>query len=355
MVCPVINPSVQASDRKKGPEQGSKTLRGTEEPARRGARISVVMTTYNGEPFLRMQIDSLLAQTFPPFEIIIQDDRSTDGTWRILEEYAESHPHVHIFQNKERLGVNQNFISAFGKARGEYISICDQDDVWHKQKLEKYILEFEKDDLTLVYSDSWVCDVDLKEQFVYHFSDFNLYEIAWGSPAFGHTIMFRRELLSLIRNMDEIDFIYEWLIGVVAVANGKTSKVKMPLTYWRRHNYTLTDLEYKAPEVKYERPLMVVYSVFFGLLKKERLPNFSWQFDNIHKLLLNFDHLPTVRGLLRFLNHYKKETVSGIFFSCLLYFLVRQDLPLRERIKAGYFPIYRYHFYKRDGAGLRGK
>lgn len=54
--------------------------------------VSVVMCTYNGEQFLREQMDSILAQDYPLHEIIVQDDRSTDDTWDILQTYAKAHP-----------------------------------------------------------------------------------------------------------------------------------------------------------------------------------------------------------------------------------------------------------------------
>ena len=56
--------------------------------------VSIVMCTYNGEQYLREQMDSLLAQTYPIREIIVQDDVSTDSTWKILTDYATKHPDV---------------------------------------------------------------------------------------------------------------------------------------------------------------------------------------------------------------------------------------------------------------------
>ena len=92
-------------------------------------KVSIVMCTYNGERYLRQQLDTLLTQTYPLHEIIVQDDGSSDNTWRILSEYAASHPFIHIFHNEGEHGYNGNFFSAMQRATGDYIAICDQDDL----------------------------------------------------------------------------------------------------------------------------------------------------------------------------------------------------------------------------------
>ena len=93
--------------------------------------VSVVMCTYNGEQFLREQMDSILAQDYPLHEIIVQDDRSTDDTWDILQTYAKAHPGLFkLFRNDEQLGFNRNFHTALLRATGQYVAISDQDDIW---------------------------------------------------------------------------------------------------------------------------------------------------------------------------------------------------------------------------------
>lgn len=79
--------------------------------------VSIVLCTYNGEKYLREQLDSLLAQTYPLHEIIVQDDGSTDGTWEILEEYRNENAVMHIFHNESKQGVNPNFLSAIQSDR----------------------------------------------------------------------------------------------------------------------------------------------------------------------------------------------------------------------------------------------
>ena len=74
--------------------------------------IGIAMTTYNGERFLREQIDSILNQTYTDFELIICDDVSSDSTVDILNEYAQKDSRIHIIQNEKNLGFLKNFEKA---------------------------------------------------------------------------------------------------------------------------------------------------------------------------------------------------------------------------------------------------
>ena len=74
--------------------------------------VSIVLCTYNGARYIEQQLDSIIAQTYPIHEIIVQDDGSTDDTWTILERYARNYSVIRLFRNEGRHGVNGNFLSA---------------------------------------------------------------------------------------------------------------------------------------------------------------------------------------------------------------------------------------------------
>lgn len=98
--------------------------------------ISVAMATYNGEQFLREQLDSLARQSLLPIELVVCDDGSADGTLEILRRFATSAPfRVRIYENETRLGPGFNFMSALGRCAGDLVALCDQDDVWKESKL----------------------------------------------------------------------------------------------------------------------------------------------------------------------------------------------------------------------------
>ena len=118
--------------------------------------VSVVLATYNGERFLKTQLDSIVCQTYPNLEVIVVDDRSTDNTLAILQQYAARFPHVRITVNETNLGYIRNFEKGMLMAAGELIALSDQDDIWHPDKLK--ILVAARDDNDVVFGDSRLID-----------------------------------------------------------------------------------------------------------------------------------------------------------------------------------------------------
>lgn len=102
-------------------------------------KVSVVMSTYNGDSkggYIWEQLDSVLTQTYPLHEIIIQDDGSTDETWSKLCIYSLKSSIIKLFRNVANLGVGNAWISAWNRANGEYIVVCDDDDLWLPDKVK---------------------------------------------------------------------------------------------------------------------------------------------------------------------------------------------------------------------------
>lgn len=117
--------------------------------------VSIAVTTYNGEKYLRKQLDSLFAQDYPNIEILVADDGSSDTTLDILREY-EAKPNFTWWQNESNLGYIKNFESVIKKCSGEFIALCDQDDIWYENKVSSTLVKLREDDALLAY-----CDADL--------------------------------------------------------------------------------------------------------------------------------------------------------------------------------------------------
>ena len=99
-------------------------------------RISIAMATYNGERYVREQLESLSAQTRLPDELVVTDDGSTDGTLEILRAFARAAPFpVRVYPGERNLGYTRNFLKAARLCTGDWIAFCDQDDVWLPEKL----------------------------------------------------------------------------------------------------------------------------------------------------------------------------------------------------------------------------
>lgn len=94
------------------------------------------MATYNGEKFLREQIDSILNQSYKDWELIICDDCSTDSTIDILKEYAGNNDKIKIYINEKNLGFKRNFEKNISLCSGEFIAMADQDDIWEPYHLQ---------------------------------------------------------------------------------------------------------------------------------------------------------------------------------------------------------------------------
>ena len=96
--------------------------------------ISIALPAYNAEPYIKECLDSMLAQTYTDFEIILIDDCSTDGTARVVAEYDD--PRIRYFKNEKNLGIVHTLNRAYSLCRGEYIARMDADDICMPQRLQ---------------------------------------------------------------------------------------------------------------------------------------------------------------------------------------------------------------------------
>jgi glycosyltransferase involved in cell wall biosynthesis len=117
-------------------------------PTQTAAPIEVVLCAYNGEPYIRQQVDSILVQSLKPARLSIYDDVSTDGTRQLLEEIVRNNAsgvEIVLHFNSQNLGYVKNFEQGIRKATLEFIALSDQDDIWEEDKLEVLFAEFDED------------------------------------------------------------------------------------------------------------------------------------------------------------------------------------------------------------------
>src|SRR3954471_8256298 len=101
--------------------------------------LSIGLSVYNGEPFIREALDSLLSQTFRDFELIVSDNASTDGTSEICEAYAARDSRVRYYRNEKNMGAGWNTRRVFSLARGQYFKWAACDDICAPEFLERCI------------------------------------------------------------------------------------------------------------------------------------------------------------------------------------------------------------------------
>lgn len=209
------------------------------------SKVSIAMCTYNGERFIKEQINSLLNQTHKPNEIVICDDNSSDNTISIINEIAkDTNIDIKVHINKPNIGVFKNFEKVISLCSGDIIFTCDQDDIWKDTKIDKMLKAFDEDTL-VVYCNAAVVlndenhylyplwepkDIDDKENGT---TSFNTLVYRGGSVA-GCCMAFRKELYERIKPFPGNIYHDDWLI-TCAVILGKIKSVNEELIYYRQH------------------------------------------------------------------------------------------------------------------------
>ena len=167
--------------------------------------VSIVVITYNQEESLPVTLDSLLSQkTSFPFEIVVGDDCSKDGTRAVIADYAERFPGVvRPIYNERNLGILGNYVSTLSQCRGKYRSACAGDDYWNDpEKLQLQVDIMEKNpEIGLVYTDVYMDSVATGEQFVRkcHDPQADLFtQLLHGCFITAPTVCYRAELLQYV-------------------------------------------------------------------------------------------------------------------------------------------------------------
>ncbi len=105
---------------------------------KKNEKVQILMSVYNGEKYLREQIDSILGQSYDNIQILIRDDGSTDRSMDILQEYQKIYPNISVIKGRN-IGLTPSFIELLGESDADYVAFCDQDDVWMENKIEKAV------------------------------------------------------------------------------------------------------------------------------------------------------------------------------------------------------------------------
>lgn len=304
----------------------------------RSPKISIILCTCNGEAYLRGQIDSLLAQTYPFHELIVQDDCSTDSTGHIIRSYQQRYPErdIRFYANPQRMGFNKNFLTALQRAGGDYIACCDQDDIWVENKLETLVREM--GDCPLIFHNSWVTGNRAKAYPLYGQplpECFPSLYAALYPRAYGHQILFRKDVLERTRPFWGYNVSYDYLLFTLASSMGRVRYLHTPLVYWRRHEEAATYNAHPHKAGKWEGYLRAIRALrqsgnrqstrlYFSLL--QQIPFYDNAAQQAVRLL--------AKGNLR-----------GILSACLLCLRHRQEAApgaqgAVQRLRAFFLPLF---------------
>ena len=234
--------------------------------------VSVAMAVYNGEKYIRKQIDSILIQLNPDDELIVSTDESTDNTNAILAEIANKDSRVKVYSNPYKSGVVKNFQNAVEHCTGDVILYSDQDDVWMDNKVELVRKEFENPYVSVVIHDAKLTDSDLN---IIHESTFKLrggYRTSfWGNfirlSYIGCCMGFRAIYKDIVTPIPTIYRSHDWWTGCLLVC-GKTQMkvINKPLILHRVHENNATPK--KRPSIGYQ--LQVRWIILTNTIRRYR-------------------------------------------------------------------------------------
>ncbi len=206
--------------------------------------VSIIVTTYNGEKYLQQQLMSIKSQSCKNIEIIICDDASTDNTKNIILQFAKNNSNVSYYFNETNIGVNKNFELGFLKAKGDFIAISDQDDIWLPTKIEKQIKMFSNDNIVLAHTTSarfkgsnFPAKTYKKSTKLFEGNDVR--KLLLRNSVSGHNMIFRINLLKYILPIPN-NIYYDWWIVQTAACNGYVAASQRVLAFQRVHETNVT-------------------------------------------------------------------------------------------------------------------
>lgn len=301
--------------------------------------VSIAMTTYNGEKFLKEQLDSIVNQTYKNLEIIICDDYSTDNTIDIIKDFQKRDRRIKLYQNEKQLGVLKNFEKAISLCSGEYIAISDQDDIWVTNKIEIMLSEIEEN--ILIYHDDTLIDRSGK---LLHNSFFESNEIVINKEhktkalmldnwILGHACIFSSQLKKdILPIAHEIEH-YDMWIAIVASKVGKIKYLNKQLVLWRQHgtNTSGSKIETRGLWQKIFKPIDNPTLIQWNKKRIERLKFFKKQ-----KSLHEFD-----KFLDEAINYYMLlSRIRAVIFAILNIQFIVQKRGFLRKIKYILLPLF---------------
>ncbi len=222
-------------------------------------KISVCIATYNGELYLKEQLDSVLAQLSENDEIIISDDSSTDNTIAIIKSYND--PRIKLYENQSFYSPVLNFENAIKKVNGDYIFLCDQDDIWLTDKVTTMLHYLQKYDL--VVSDCKIVNGKLE---TIHESFFSLMHSGTGfwknfmkNTYLGCCMAFKKEVLEYTLPFPSKIAMHDIWIGLSVEINGQPFFLKKALSLYRRHG---NNASFSSEKSKYNILYKIKYRLY---------------------------------------------------------------------------------------------
>lgn len=252
-------------------------------------KIDILLATYNGEKFVKEQIESILNQTYENFNLIISDDASTDNTLNILEEYEKKDTRIKVFKKEKNKGLIDNFEFLLKNVTSDYFMFSDQDDIWKKDKIEKSINKLKEESSGLVYTDLEIVDEKLNviypsywkyKQIYKKIIKYNNFEALYlNNFVTGCTILAKskyiKDILPLPRNSKFV--LHDYWTALIISAKDKISYVEESTIQYRQHKNNRVGSSRKSDQLENFEDLR-------NLFIKVKIEHFEVFKENIEKI-----------------------------------------------------------------------
>lgn len=282
--------------------------------------ISIAMATFNGEYFLREQIDSILNQTYKDFELVICDDCSTDSTVQILKSYTD--PRIKLFINEKNLGFKKNFEKAIKLCSGEYIALSDQDDIWENNKLELCLNNIGEHDLVctnsqIINSENIPQNYTMKDVLKIKKIPNNQFKIfkhlILTNFVQGSTILAKKDFILNTLPIPNNFGYHDYWFGIMATLNNGVKYLNVCTLRYRKHENQVTTniVENFTKELTHKISKSNLLDHCNNQLEK---------FNTIKKLKLNPKQNKFVNNTIKYYQHLKDKN-----FYTLMYFIINYE------------------------------
>lgn len=302
------------------------------------------MTTYNGEKYLREQLDSILSQTISDFELVICDDNSIDSTSLILKEYKNKDNRIKLFYNEINIGFKKNFEKAITLCNGDFIALSDQDDVWtveHLKVLTENIIGFD-----LIFSQSVFTNsagestgrLFLNEKYMHKMFSLEYQELFYAillrNPVQGCTVLFKKEIKNTIIPINDNFEYHDWWCALVTSFFFKIKFLNKVTVYYREHDNNVSyDEKYLTKQQKKHKYYNLRYKLicsFYSSFKSKMTKTEKYYCFNLIKYYYSIIHNKNICfRLVNYIKYYNIQNLDETTKKIFLFFprLVFQLFP----------------------------
>ena len=230
-------------------------------------KLQILLATFNSERYLAQQLDSILAQDYQDFEILVRDGGSTDATMELISAYRQKFPGKIIFVGQRRTNARESFSELLKVFDADLLMFSDHDDVWMPDKISVSIAKYEEmkqrygaETPILVFSDAVVVDREMKliapsliEYQNLNPRDLSLSGLILQNVPSGNEMLFNRALADLALPIPEEAVMHDHWISLVAASFGKIEFIERPTLYYRQHDCNVYGATAYSPAFFYRR------------------------------------------------------------------------------------------------------